>query len=166
MILYIYGVCTLLSIIICTYYILYTHHCNPSTIASIYTIIPLPIKLITQHWETLGDATMTFKPQHLIMLMDAFRRHPCTVKHDNVYALLGLADLKPGSLKVDYYCSIEDLARAVWAAMKDDFEGHEVDNCILYTLQITDRENFSLEPQGYVNKILDRLKGWWRTEPH
>ena len=49
MILYIYGVCTLLNIIICTQYTLYKHHYNPSTIASIYTIIPLPIKLITWH---------------------------------------------------------------------------------------------------------------------
>jgi hypothetical protein len=48
-ILYIYSVCTLLNIIIYTQYTLYKHHCNPSTIASIYTIIPLPIKLITQH---------------------------------------------------------------------------------------------------------------------
>ncbi|KIW94659.1 uncharacterized protein Z519_04636 [Cladophialophora bantiana CBS 173.52] len=111
-------------------------------------------------WETLGDATMTFKPQHLITLMDTFRRHSCSMQHDNVYALLGLADLKPGSLEVDYSCSIEDLARAVWAAMKDDFEGHEVDNCILYTLQIRNRENFSLEPRGCVNKVLDRLKCW------
>jgi hypothetical protein len=47
--LYIYSVCTLLSIIIYTQYTLYKHHCNPSTIASIYTIIPLPIKLIT--WQ-------------------------------------------------------------------------------------------------------------------
>ncbi len=42
----------------------------------------------------------------------------------------------------------------MWAAMKDDFDGHEVDHCILYTLQITDRENFSLGPQSSVNKIL------------
>jgi len=41
---YIYGVCTLLNFII---YTQYTHHCNPSAIAFIYTNIPLPIKLIT-----------------------------------------------------------------------------------------------------------------------
>jgi hypothetical protein len=36
----------LLNFIICTQYTLYTHHCNASAIAFIYTNIPLPIKLI------------------------------------------------------------------------------------------------------------------------
>jgi hypothetical protein len=53
-ILYIYGVCTLLNIIICTQYTLYKHHYNPSTIASIYTIIPLPIKLITRQLVSIS----------------------------------------------------------------------------------------------------------------
>jgi hypothetical protein len=37
-----------LNFIIYTQYTLYIHYCNPSAIASIYTIIPLPIKLITK----------------------------------------------------------------------------------------------------------------------
>jgi hypothetical protein len=58
---YIYGVFALLNFIIYTQYAIYTYHCNPSAIAPIYTIIPLPIKLITQHILASRTCNFTLK---------------------------------------------------------------------------------------------------------
>jgi len=97
-------------------------------------------------WETLTKATMTYRSQPLISLTDHFRYHPCSLQYDNVYALLGLSNLRSGAIKIDYSSRVEDVARTVWEAVKDDFDGHVFDYCLLHTLGINDRKNIDFRP--------------------
>jgi hypothetical protein len=82
---------------------------------------------VVYFWEVLADAKMTYKPQSFMQLVDAYRLHLCNDPRDNIYALLGISDLQPGVLTVDYSCTIQDLYNNVWSLVKDNLGGHKED---------------------------------------
>jgi hypothetical protein len=78
-------------------------------------------------WEAVVDVKMTYKSRPLMQLVDKFRNHLCSNPRDNIYALLGLSTLQPGTLVVDYSCSIDQLFEEVWSVVKNDLDGHDID---------------------------------------
>jgi hypothetical protein len=87
-----------------------------------------PADLICEHWSAhLGG----FPNNGLISLVLTFRNSECSVKHDKVYGLLGLAG-DASNLIIDYRCSVEELCIHLldWMSpvkeLKDAFELAEV----------------------------------------
>ncbi|KAM6513796.1 hypothetical protein FALCPG4_015009 [Fusarium falciforme] len=86
-------------------------------------------------WTALADAKMTYKPESLMKLVDAYRDHICSDQKDNIYALLGLSTLPRGRLVVDYSCTVQRLFNEVWSVVKDDMVGHNED-CLKRALHL------------------------------
>jgi hypothetical protein len=70
---------------------------------------------IESFWEAVVDVKMTYKSRPLMQLVDKFRNHLCSNPRDDIYAFLGLSTLQPGTLVVDYSCSIDQLFEEVWS---------------------------------------------------
>jgi hypothetical protein len=80
-------------------------------------------------WKAVVDVKMTYKSRPLMQLVDKFRDHLCSNPRDDIYALLGLSTLQPGSLVVDYSWPIDRLFKEVWSVVKNDLDGHDI-NCL------------------------------------
>jgi hypothetical protein len=80
-------------------------------------------------WEAVVDVKMAYKCRPLMQLVDKFRGHLCFNPRNNIYALLGLSTLQPGSLVVDYPCTIKQLFEEVWTIVKNDLAGDDI-NCL------------------------------------
>ncbi|KAK0641919.1 hypothetical protein B0T16DRAFT_461942 [Cercophora newfieldiana] len=96
---------------------------------------------ILQFWRTVAAAEggCTYKPRPLMAVVDDYSEHLCGDRRDNVYALLGLATLPQGRVKVDYGAEVWEVCLGVKEALKGDMANH-LPECIADALKLTEEE--------------------------